>query len=379
MKNVIFIPGITGTTLVNTNTLDYPTMYSGIQRYFRNLTKMGLQINALDDEPVEVIIERSHVEAVAYKEIVDCLGEGYNTYIFGYDWRKSNTVTAEKLNDFVMMLRRKLGNANEQFYFITHSMGGLVLLNYIKQFDEKFNTIQKIAFNVPPFAGAPEALKGLVMGESYFVNTRDNFRKIARTFPGMYELLPWYNGAILRKDGGDFDIYNPYEWQSNLYIAEREKVYRDMLEARLKAANKVRKDIGEVIPSLSPALWSRILVLAGDGEPTLNGVEVDDRDATEKVDNFFNFEIKENIKDDGDGTVPFYSSQMYKQQVLTLKVKSTFWQQLAHKVLFNQHAMFLTDSRVQTIIGRFFDDKEQLADYQKPWWSIIGGSVTQAE
>lgn len=379
MKNVIFIPGITGTTLVNTNTLDYGTIYSGIQRYFRDLTKMGLQINALDDEPAQVIIERSHVEAVAYKEIVDCLGEGYNMYIFGYDWRKSNAVTAEKLNDFVAMLRRKLGKADEQFYFITHSMGGLVLLNYIRLFDKKLNTIQKIVFNVPPFAGAPEALKGLVMGETYLVNSSENFRKIARTFPGMYELLPWYDGAIKRKGGGDFDIYNPYEWQSNLYIAEREEANRNMLETRLKAANKVRKDIADVIPSLSENLRSRILVLAGDGEPTLNGVEVEDRDPTEKVDNFFNFEKKDNIKDDGDGTVPVYSSHMYKKDVLTLTVKSTFWQQLAHKVLFNQHAMFLTDGRVQTLIGRFFDDKEKLADYQQPWWSIIGGSITQAK
>ena len=66
----ILVPGIKGTTLVNTNTLDFDTIWSGIQCKFETIFDLELQLEPRFETDPRSIIERSDVEDLAYKEAV---------------------------------------------------------------------------------------------------------------------------------------------------------------------------------------------------------------------------------------------------------------------------------------------------------------------
>lgn len=387
MENVIFIPGITGTTLVNSNSLDFDTIYSGVQKYYEKLEQIKLQINADDDEQETVIVERSNVEAIAYREILKLFPpENYRVYIFGYDWRKSNGVSAVKLQQYVDMLRRKLKNPNEKFHFITHSMGALVFSAYLKLCENDYSSINRVVLTVPPFLGAVEALKGLVMGKWSFVDTKASFRKVARTFPGMYELLPKYNIAPalnwdkkykggVTMNNSSANIFDPNIWQSNIYRDEPVKADKEMIEKRLKDAEYFRLNSMMDFTQLPQSIRDRMLILVGEDAKTLSSVIVEPTDSDESVNNYYDFEGGLYVKD-SDGTVPSISCHYYKDSILTLSVKSRLID------LLGQHANFLNYDRVQILIDRFLKldkwDEAKRTESKLPgtkWWMIPDGTV----
>ena len=66
----ILVPGIKGTTLVNTNTLDFDTIWSAIQSKFETIFDLELQLDPRFETEKKAIIERSDVEDLAYREAV---------------------------------------------------------------------------------------------------------------------------------------------------------------------------------------------------------------------------------------------------------------------------------------------------------------------
>ena len=109
---------------------------------------------------------------------------------------------------------------------------------------------------------------------------------------------------------------------------------------------------------------ARVLILAGVGEETKTGVLVEAEGPRGRVQNFFNFDAKE--EGAGDGTVPLQSAAFFKDSIQTLKVDSKWYDKATH-------AFFLNDGRVQTIIKRFFRDETS----SWCWWSDAGGTVDQ--
>src|SRR4051812_26014616 len=88
----ILIPGIHGTKLVNSNTLNFDTIWSTIQSKYESIYDLALKQDSRFDVQPTSIIERSDVEDIAYREPVYILEKKTNmpVYIFGYDWRKSS-------------------------------------------------------------------------------------------------------------------------------------------------------------------------------------------------------------------------------------------------------------------------------------------------
>ncbi len=187
-KPIILIPGIQGTKLFNVNEKDFTTVWSGVKKFFSNIHVLKLQKNGISDIGAETIVERADVENLAYSEIINYLkSKGYRVFIFGYDWRKSNIESAKDLNLYIDKLRDKLNISS--FNFLTHSMGALVLSSYFKMLSEsdRDKVVNHAIFTVPPFLGSIEASFNLVVGKSRLFNSSDDFRKIARTFPAVYE------------------------------------------------------------------------------------------------------------------------------------------------------------------------------------------------
>jgi hypothetical protein len=206
----------------------------------------------------------------------------------------------------------------------------------------------------------------MVMGESgdafpLFI-PKDLFRKILRTFPSVYELLPTYEGALI-KDGEDHPLtHDPDSWQSNLVRDDDDLVLTRLDDLRKFYTYKRRIHLD----SLSKEARGKILVLAGGGEKTKVRVDVEDRDSPIQINNFFNFDTEPG---DGDGTIPIQSATAYHKSIHTLVVKSRWFDRA-------NHAFFLNDGRVQNIVKRFFDDDRGLWD---GWWNDISGSVVLAE
>ncbi len=378
-KPIILIPGIQGTKLANINEKDYKTVWSGIKKYFSNIHILQLQFDGKSDKGAENIIEHIDVENLAYSEIINYLRSlGYRVFIFGYDWRKSNQESSTELSDFVRKIQRKLNESKVNF--ITHSMGGLVLSAYFKTLNkEELNrTINRVIFTVPPFLGSVEASFNLTIGKSRLINSSDDFRKIGRTFPGLYELLPVYKTAYEFEDPitkQNFDVFN-FEtyWQRVLKVTKSNtKQKHRLMSHRLKELGDVRNQKNYIfdLKNCSEELRKRIIVLAGGGEKTKERIFVE-KEKNNYI-NFFNYE-KFDDSEDGDGTVPIPSSTPFKESILTLKLNTTWLEKRADSrfIMSDWHAFFLNNGRVQNIIKRFFDPSGNL---KEEWYKSKGGKI----
>lgn len=366
----IFIPGITGNTIVNSNTIEFQGMYSAMGRYFRKVEPLCLKIDERFETDDAVIGERSHIENLAYSEVDAFINpsNGFSLYIFNYDWRKSNATNGLRLKEYIQYLKEKL-NVN-QFNFVTHSMGSFIFRAYLKLIaPAEYKTINRAVLTVPPNKGSIEPLKLLVIGKSFLINAADSFRKVARTFPSLYELLPAFPRAFDNSNTPDFNLFDPNHWQSNLYRDENPE-QKSMLNERLTKAGLFIKSGMVELSSLPIDLRSRIAIIAGNKEATLERVKIESQNTIGKpVSNFFNFD--QPTPKNGDGTVPRESVLFYKDSITTITVDNSIWHGNILDGVAGQHALFLTDGRVQTLIIRF------LKGDGPNWWKMIGGSVNK--
>lgn len=384
-KPIILIPGIQGTKLFDTNEKDFKVVWSGVKSNFSNIQRLALQRDGKSDRETDIVVERADVENLAYSEIVNYLrGLGYRVYIFGYDWRKSNLEAGKKLQEYVEELKDKL---NENcFNFLTHSMGALVLSSYFKRLsEEEANAItNKAIFTVPPFLGSAEATFNLVIGKSKLFNSSDDFRKIARTFPAIYELLPVYEGAYLFENPARQPLLDYYDFSSYWQqIPNPDRVdtksKQKLISDRLKALKNVR-DQNDFIYDFSqithPELKPKLLVLAGTNEETICNIGI--KDEWSHFINLFDFDLP-NREGDGDGTVPLKSAIAFKDSITTLGVKKRKFESWANSffIMNDWHAFFLNNGRVQNVITRFFKPREtQLTNSSATngmeWFQSIG-------
>ncbi|MEQ3655620.1 MAG: alpha/beta hydrolase [Dokdonia sp.] len=390
-RPIILVPGIQGTKLFNTNEKDFQVIWSGVKKNFSNITKLALQRDGSSDAEIEMIVERADVENLAYSEIVNYLRSlGYRVFIFGYDWRKSNMETAHKLELYVNKLKDKL-NVNS-FNFLTHSMGCLVVSSYFKLLGNEDNinaVVNKVIFSVPPFLGSIESTFNLVAGKSRLFNSSDDFRKIARTFPSIYELLPVYQGAYTfentaRQAQFDYANFDSY-WQHVPNATRKDTIAKQsLISMRLKDMGEVRSEndfIFDFHQIKNEQLKDKLLVIVGTGEKTRVNIVI--KDKVDHVVNFFDFDHP-HAEGDGDGTVPHASGIAFKDSILTLKVKSRKLETWADGrfVMTDWHAFFLNNGRVQNVITRFFKPRaaqEIQGLNQREWYHSIGSRIARVQ
>lgn len=116
-------------------------------------------------------------------------GQGYTVRFFSYDWRMSNKVSAQKLENYI----------EEQKFtdviLVCHSMGGLVASEYLNRSDDNVKKVDKLITLGTPYLGAPKAL--YVMETGNFLGWLQNtfcistpLKLIANNVHGIYQLLP---------------------------------------------------------------------------------------------------------------------------------------------------------------------------------------------
>jgi len=191
-----------------------------------------------------------------------------------YDWRQSNRTSAKELTEFLCKLSPELKKRPILFY--AHSMGGLVLKNWLKHEyrDRKLCPATQITvvdalgrIDGMVFVGTPPRLVQ-ERSRKFFSLSLNEY---GGTFPSLYELLPApmecspvqkASAENLRKrdaadgkpavtDIGDvfhFQIWKNYGWPKNLYrgnFRKKEKFVGAVLEDYLARARKISCDLAE--------------------------------------------------------------------------------------------------------------------------------------
>jgi pimeloyl-ACP methyl ester carboxylesterase len=152
-------------------------------------------------------------------------------YVFPYDWRQDNVVTARKLDALIEQIRRDYGDPQLKVDIVAHSMGGLITRYYIQygvtdvldgnDFPANFAGAHKIRTAVllgTPNLGSVNALHSLLAG--YHVGGQAIPADALATMPSVYELLPhpvtnWIvdsRGRPLERDLFFVGTWISYQW-----------------------------------------------------------------------------------------------------------------------------------------------------------------------
>ncbi|HEX2139557.1 MAG TPA: alpha/beta fold hydrolase [Woeseiaceae bacterium] len=336
---VIVLPGITATTLVDQYPLNADEIWSLVfnREYERAaLHPDDLRFDAI--EPAQVVAGRIFP---VYDDLIKSLRHELSpqadqptpVFAFPYDWRMDVRLTAARLRPFVeeVIARTRLlkhyANAGDlKVDLVGHSMGGLVICEYLSQFGRGAH-VGKVVTIGTPFLGSVEAVVKIATGMSLLTGSepRERERETARVTPSLYQLFPSYAGAVVDRAGRDVDMFDPANIQSSvveslaafvrLYAvgtrardrrARAERLLSDLLEW----GRKHRQTVAGFRTSEAGVAQGDWLVIAGAGQRTRLQLGIDgSRRAPRYIINDQQFvnelgALEPNSLRTGDGTVP---------------------------------------------------------------------------
>ena len=260
---VIIVPGILGSRLRDTVTGQELWPGSAYNVVFR-ARSLALEIDpaTLEPRPDHIVaydLFRSVLGTDIYGAILATLEQagGYvrgepgtavtsrarRYYIFPYDWRQDNVVTARKLDALIEQIRRDYADPTLRVDVVAHSMGGLIARYYLQygttdvldenEFPASFAGAAKLRTVVllgTPNLGSVSALHSFLAG--YRVARQRIPTESLATMPSVYELLPHpINSWIIAADGRPLerDLFFAGTW-----LAYRWSVFDPQTIARIR-------------------------------------------------------------------------------------------------------------------------------------------------
>jgi pimeloyl-ACP methyl ester carboxylesterase len=188
-------------------------------------------------------------------------------YIFPYDWRQDNVVTARRLDELIEQIRRDYHDPQLRVDVVAHSMGGLIARYYLQ-----YGTTDVLGGNEFPasFAGAAKLRTVLLLGtpnlgsvsalHSFLTGYRVGPRRIPTeslaTMPSVYQLLPHpINTWIIGADGKPLerDLFFAGTW-----LAYRWSVFDPQVIARIRARFRDRGRADAEVATLQKYLGKRL-------------------------------------------------------------------------------------------------------------------------
>ncbi len=359
---IIFVHGIQGSWLKNQYPVDYQDelYWTGVLK--KKFGKLHLSsINKEVDRDIDTFIFPHQAVALVYESIVEELREEVteNTYVFTYDWRKDNRLSAKRLAVFGdLVLTKAKTHARERkdlipkkVSLVGHSMGGLVIKWYVTQIlkDKAINMIDKIITIATPYRGSLKAVEALLPGARNFfgMEAQKAMRKASRTLPGVYQLLPSWKSAIVSMNGTNLDLFSEGTWQKNLTKKIDSEYGKEFFQEMLYDA-KAFTDI--VSRDYVAEIRKRFYCVYGIKSETWRQVSVDT-----KKGNMFNFDKAVEDKK-GDGTVHTKSSMV--------KSAGSFKDKKRLIELGGQHAQMPNHGDVQDYIVGLFTKSKYLKSFE---------------
>lgn len=365
----IVVPGIQGSTLQNFYPIDPVTTWSTMviaegKFVAPDFNSLALADDGRADRASQVLSRPSALIELAYAPLVSGLQgrSGIPSYLFAYDWRYSTVASARTLVRFVESLQVKSipeapGWAGD-FDFACHSMGGLVFRAFLAEWRRtnpaKPLPVGRVAFIATPHKGSLDAAAALITGESPLFGGQKAMRKLARTYPAVYELLPLpANGVMWAERGGiEVDLFQESNWQRNTTTAVPAPGHFDIEQRHLDEARGV---LTTALPMpTDPAFGltpQNLLVVYGAKEDsTLESVEVGP-----SPDNWYDFDNAR--KGEGDDVVLVGSAKL--PGVTAVQIRPEDLSYIFHPIQrayaeADLHAFLPALDEVQTVVSAFF-------------------------
>ncbi len=404
---VIVIPGITASTLHD----DYPMKTEDVWSmvFNKDYRRIAPHPDNLKYEALEPALIHAGRLFALYDDLINQLRYELSetadrptpVFPFPYDWRRDIRETAKELRVFVeevidrTKLLRHYANYSGKINLVGHSMGGLIICEYLRQFGND-NRVDKIATLGTPFMGSIEAVVKITTGMSLLAGSRpsEREREAARVTPAVYQLLPSYKNAIVtkKKDGTiekEVSLFQPDNWQYGILESLAEyirlhsvtdyKTKKDQFkkaEGTLKNLLSAVEDHRNGVKSLkldslglSDEKW---LAIVGLGEKTRLQITINNIQNKKKLrfelseDQFINeweyTKEKHDMENTGDATVPFKGAcppfkGIDKNQLVCVSEKDLgFWElrDRASEDIIGLHGLLPRINLVQRLIVKHF-------------------------
>lgn len=378
---IVLIPGIKGSKLVDTYPPDFNVRWSLEDMLVGDLLEDALDFELRDglyDVGDQHVFREWELINAAYKPMIHRLRRWVDRrlYLFPYDWRLPMERNAVRLNDFIDHLQGKLAHhGDEKISFVAHSMGGLLLRSALGlRRPRPFDGIGKIVFIATPFKGACDTTRVLIAGEKQgWLGNSVDFRKLARGFQSVYQLLPSYPDALINKSTGkQLDVFDADCWQKNVLQAE---TFRSDFLANAEAffkAGRAKHGGESAAPMLSDGALRKhagqILVMMATGHQTMRQVPVDCDNKPNP--NWFDFD--EARRDHlGDGRVHLRSAAIRDITLAAYNGAKPHGMTCRDETIINSTSMWLQQGKLIKMQSRTARDRvrrsRRKVDYFAPW------------
>jgi hypothetical protein len=369
LRPSIVIPGIQGSALENLYPIVPATTWSTLivaegKLVAPKFEDLALADHGRADRDQFVVSRASQLLAIAYAPLTSGLQgrSGVPAYLFAYDWRYSIVESARTLVGFVERLLCKdiptIPGWNGSFDFACHSMGGLIFRQFLAEWAAAHPRtrapVGKVVFIATPHKGSLDAAAALITGETPIFGGQKAMRKLARTFPAVYELLPLPGTGVMRAERGgvEIDLFVEQSWQRNTTSAVPDAHGFDVEQRHLDDARAVLQALPLPFEPRFAIPASDLLVVYGaKDDSTLARVEVGP-----DPDRCYRFDTA--TKGVGDDVVLVGSAQLPGVASVAIEPEdvSYFFHPIQRAYAeTNLHAFLPAIDEVQTIVHSFFD------------------------
>lgn len=219
---IVVLPGITGSVLEDVSPGGFDVIWPNPLAFAQGrFNAMNLQPDGVTDADPNVKIKATRPVWFAYGKMMVRLRKQFEVAAFAYDWRKKTTDLALELRDFI---DDKLSKSKfSQVTLVGHSMGGLVVLDYLALEETRRHAQDKVRRVIAlgtPFRGSIDAVFAIASpteSKRYAIveklNKKNDVHSALLSFPSTYYLLPAPNG--LYQDYNpvpEINIYDPQTW-----------------------------------------------------------------------------------------------------------------------------------------------------------------------
>lgn len=387
---IVLIPGIKGSKLADTYPPHFDVRWSLEDLVVGDLFEDPLDFELRDglyDARDEHLFREWELMNVAYKPMIHRLRQWVDRrlYLFPYDWRLPIEYNAVRLNEFINHVKGKLAHhGDEPIDFVAHSMGGLLLRSALGlRRPRPFEGIGKVVFVAPPFRGSCDTARVLIAGEKNgWFGSSEDFRKLARGFQSVYQLLPSYPDALVNEATGErLDVFDKGCWQENV---RRASTFRSDFLANAEAfikAGRARHGGESAAPVLGDRALSghreQLLVLLSVGHQTLRQVPVDCGNKANP--NWFDF-AGARSDDLGDGRVHMRSAALKGVTLAAYRGTRVHGMMCRDETIINSTAMWLQRGRLLRMQPRRRGDRvrrsRRKADHFAPWDGKVGSLIS---
>lgn len=263
---VIVIPGITGTSLIDHYPLNADEIWSMV--FHKECERVALHPDDFRYDAIEPARVLPGQIFPIYEDLIKALRHELSAradqptpvYAFPYDWRMDIRQTAIRLKAFAdeviartRLLKHYADAGKLQVDLVGHSMGGLVICEYLAQFGHGANAGKVVTIGTP-YLGSVEAIVKIATGMSLLTGSepKERERETARVTPALYQLFPSYTGATVDSAGRGVDIFDPANMQASVLESLAEFVRLYSVSTR---AGDRRTKAGEILGNM--LAWAR--------------------------------------------------------------------------------------------------------------------------